>query len=150
MLTSDLILWLLGHLVPLLIMVLICVMVAVVVFRGLFHLLGWSVTGLSPLASQQISSFRAARRQASAKGELREAKVCQAKELVVYTTGLPMPSVADASYPQISQPGHLESLTDQELDELIARHERMSAQARKQLRRESIERRARLRPLPDF
>jgi hypothetical protein len=98
-------------------------------------------TGLSRLAVRQIEEFASASDKLFKLGIQRDAKIYEALELAVYNTGSPILLTSDASYPLTSQPGYVESLSDSELAELIAKLRSVPTEARRELHRRSKERR---------
>ena len=60
---------------------------------------------LSPLAAQQMNAFNHAYNKAYALGQKHEARIYKALELVVCSTGSPILTSFDSSYPLLNQPG---------------------------------------------
>ncbi|MEO7101350.1 MAG: hypothetical protein ABI162_18510 [Luteolibacter sp.] len=106
---------------------------------------------LSPEAAQQMNNFSHAYNKAFALGgNTREAKIYKAAELVVYCTGSPILTMMDASYPLLNQPGHIESKSDAELDELIAELESMPEDFRREMHEQAKTRRPPRDPFASF
>ena len=74
---------------------------------------------LSPEVQQELSSWNAEYDRAIADGRGRESKVSRAKALVVVATNSPILMMVSGSSPLICQPGYIESLTEDKLDDLI-------------------------------
>jgi hypothetical protein len=75
---------------------------------------------LSPESSQQFIDWDTASNEASALGDDRTALVCRAKALVVSATDRPISDTVNGSLPLVCQPGHIDRLSDDELNALIA------------------------------
>ena len=128
---------------------------------GVFMLFFWLMLGavkklrtlnrraaeLSPEAAHQMSAFNHSYNKAYTLGKEREWRVFKALELVVYTAGSPILYSFDSSYPLLNQPGHVEGMTEAELDDLIETLEAISEDARKQLHAEAKTRRPPHNPL---
>lgn len=110
------------------------------------RLLNARVGELSPEAAHQMSAFNHSYNKAYTLGREHEWRVYKALELVVYTTGSPVLFSFDATYPLLNQPGHVERMTDAELDELIEALDAMPEEDRKQLHAEAKTRRPPRRP----
>jgi hypothetical protein len=102
--------------------------------KTIFALGKWSK--LSPESSKQIMYWRTMHNNASAAGDLRMAKLCKTKELLVYTTDHPIMPFMALSAPYLCIEGKLEEKTDEELDELIEYYETMSDGERSKLLRD--------------
>lgn len=79
---------------------------------------------LPPMAVQQMEAFHHSFNKAYALGQDREAKICKAKELAVFATGIPIG--VQFGIPLLCRAGYIESLTDEELDETLASLEAMT------------------------
>jgi len=76
---------------------------------------------LSPQAQQQFIFWDTEYNRAIALGRDRDAKVNRVKALVVAATDSPILASVSGSAPLLCQPGHIDGLPDEELDELIKR-----------------------------
>jgi hypothetical protein len=74
---------------------------------------------LSPESSRHFIHWDTASNEASALGDDRAALVCRAKALVVLATNHPISDTVNGSLPLVCQPGHIDRLSDDELNALI-------------------------------
>lgn len=99
----------------------------------IFILIIWTVIGtarrmrdvnktaaaLSPAARQQFIHWDTQYNKALTLGKDRDAKLHRARALVVAATNTPISDLVSGNVPILCQPGHIDGLSDGELDELI-------------------------------
>jgi hypothetical protein len=85
--------------------------------RATDHIAG----NLSPQAKQQFIFWDTEYNKSLALGRARDAKINRAKSLVVAATNTPISDMVSGNLPLLCQPGHIDGLPDEELDELLER-----------------------------
>ena len=75
---------------------------------------------LSPESARQFSHWDTASNEAAALGDYRTSLVCQAKAHVVSVTNRPISNTVNGNLPLVCQPRHIDRLSNDELNALIA------------------------------